>query len=178
MPDYVTTDAEPDTPDHLEEGVTLTMSLPLRGNIQVRVEEATPRRITLCTLEGHPLTGAVRFLAEERGDRVRFEVQVYDRPATLIDHLMMRPLGEMLQASTWEQLVERVIDMSAGRAANRVEHDEEVLDDRQAELIDEWLRDLIMTQRRQAAAPPGEAADVSAEIPISERTARELRPEA
>ena len=178
MPDYVNTEAEPDTPDRLQMGGTLTMSLPLRGNIQVRVEEVTPRRITLCTLEGHPLTGAVRFLAEERGDRVRFEVQVYDRPATLIDHLMMRPLGEMLQGAAWNELVERVVEMSGGRAVSGVEHVEDALDERQSELIDEWLRDLIMTQRREAQAPPGESADVSAEIPISERTAKELRPEA
>lgn len=178
MPDFVDTDAEPDTPQRLEEGATLTMSLPLRGNIQVRVEEDTPRRITLCTLEGHPLAGAVRFLAEERGDRVRFEVQVYDRPATLIDHLMMRPLGEMLQSTTWEQLVEGVVRTSGGRAADGVEHVEDVLDERQAELVDEWLRDLVMAQRRSAPTPPGESADVSAEIPISERTAQELRPEA
>ena len=178
LPDFVDSRAEPDTPQRLEEGATLTMALPLRGNIQIRVEEVTPRRITLCTLEGHPLTGAVRFLAEERGDRVRFEVQVYDRPATLVDHLMMRPLGEMLQSTTWQQLVTGVVRLSSGRAAHDVEHVEDVLDQRQAELIDEWLRDLIMAQRRSAPTPPGESAAVSAEIPVSERTATELRPEA
>jgi NADH dehydrogenase len=142
-------DAEPDTPSTLETGSTLTMALPLRGHIQVRVEEVTDRRVTLCTLAGHPLAGAVRFLSEERGERIRFEVQVYDRPATLVDHLVMRPLGEVLQADAWTKLVDAVVEASGGRAANGVEHDEADLDEDQAERIDEWLTDLVMRQRRE-----------------------------
>ena len=42
-----------------------------RKAVQVRVEEVTDRRATLCTLAGHPLAGAVRFLAEERADNIR-----------------------------------------------------------------------------------------------------------
>lgn len=145
--------AEPDTPDTLEEGAALTMSLPLRGHIQVRVEELTERRATLCTLEGHPLAGAVRFLSEERGDRIRFEVQVYDRPATLLDHLMMRPFGELLQSGAWNAMVESVVEASGGRAVNDIEYEETALDEEQAERIDEWLRDLVMNQRRQTQTP-------------------------
>lgn len=154
-------DAEPDTPKMLEAGATLTMALPLRGHIQVRVEEVEERRVTLCTLAGHPLAGAVRFLSEERGDRIRFEVQVYDRPATLVDHLMMRPLGEVLQANAWENVVEAVVGASGGRAVNGVEHEEADLDEEQAERIDEWLTDIVMRQRREAHADgvhPGEAS--------------------
>ena len=144
--------AEPNTPKSLEAGATLTMSLPLRGHIQVRVEEITDRRVTLCTLAGHPLAGAVRLLSEERGDRIRFEIQVYDRPATLVDLLVMRPLGEALQENAWDQVVTAVVEASGGRAANGVEHDEAALDDEQAERVDEWLTELVMRQRRDAQA--------------------------
>ena len=151
--------AEPDTPKVLEEGATLTMALPLRGNVQVRVEEVTDRRATLCTLAGHPLAGAVRFIAEDRGNAIRFQIEVYDRPATLADHLVMRPVGEVLQSATWDKVVQSVIDASGGRATAGIEHEEAVLDTEQSELIDEWLRDLVMEQRREASrdgTAPGE----------------------
>ena len=173
-------DAEPDTPKMLEAGATLTMALPLRGHIQVRVEEVEERRVTLCTLAGHPLAGAVRFLSEERGERIRFEVQVYDRPATLVDHLMMRPLGEVLQGNAWENVVEAVVAASGGRAANGVEHEEADLDEEQAERIDEWLTDLVMRQRREAHADgvnPGEAADTAAPSGATGKPATSARSE-
>ncbi|HEX2780815.1 MAG TPA: DUF1990 family protein [Gemmatimonadaceae bacterium] len=146
--------AEPDTPKLLEEGATLTMALPLRGNVQVRVEEVNDRRATLCTLAGHPLAGAVRFLCEDRGEKVRFQVEVYDKPATVVDHLVMRPFGEMLQSSAWEAVVENVVSASGGRAVGDIEHEEAILDADQSERIDEWLRDLVMRQRRDAG--PGD----------------------
>ena len=151
--------AEPDTPKTLEEGSTLTMALPLRGNVQVRVEEVTDRRATLCTLAGHPLAGAVRFIAEDRADMIRFQVEVYDRPATMVDYLVMRPVGELLQSATWDKVVQSVIDASGGRAVDGIHHEEAVLDSDQSERIDEWLRDLVMEQRREASRDgeaPGE----------------------
>lgn len=151
--------AEPDTPKTLEAGATLTMALPLRGNVQVRVVEVTGRRATLCTLAGHPLAGAVRFLAEDRADRIRFQVEVYDRPATMVDYLVMRPVGELLQSATWDKVVAAVVEASEGRAVDGIEHEESVLDGDQSERIDGWLRDLIMEQRREASRDgeaPGE----------------------
>ena len=73
-PDYVDTAAEPGAPRRVDLGQTLTLSLPLRGNMQVRVVEVDAGKITMLTLTGHPLAGAVRFLAEDRGPAVRFEV--------------------------------------------------------------------------------------------------------
>ena len=152
-------DAEPDTPKSLEEGATLTMSLPLRGHVQVRVEEVTDRRATLCTLAGHPLAGAVRFMAEDRADEIRFQVEVYDRPATVVDHLVMRPFGELLQGSSWDHVVQAVVDASGGRAIDGIKHEAADLDAEKTGYIDEWLRELIMHQRREASrdgVAPGE----------------------
>ncbi|MBA2708869.1 MAG: NAD-dependent epimerase/dehydratase family protein [Gemmatimonadaceae bacterium] len=161
-PGVVDAEVEPDTRTDLEEGATLTMSLPLRGNIQVRVQELTPRKATLVTLAGHPLAGAVRFLCEQRGDIVRFEVQVYDRPATLPDWFAMRTIGESMQRGTWESLIERMVRESGGVSRGGVKHEEETLDEAQAELIEEWVRDLVMERKRgesEVGETPGQAGD-------------------
>jgi hypothetical protein len=135
----------------LEAGVTLTMTLPLRGNIQVRVQEVTQRKATLVTLRGHPLAGAVRFLSEQRGDNLRFETQVYDRPASLPDWFVRKAGGDSLQSRTWEGLIEKMVQESGGSAPRGIEHSEEGLDERQAELVEDWLRDLVMQRKRGEA---------------------------
>lgn len=141
--------AEPGTPTTLEQGATLTMSLPLRGNIQVRVHELTPRSAVLGTLRGHPLAGAVRFLAEQRGESLRFEVQVYDRASNPIDWVAMRTVGDALQGQTWRSLVDAMIMESGGTAPDGVQSEEESLPPDQAERVEEWVRDLVMTRRRE-----------------------------
>lgn len=155
--------SEPGTPTEPSEGATLTMSIPLRGNVQVRVEELTPRSMTLVTLEGHPLAGAVRFLSEERGDCIRFEVQVYDRAADVADWLMMHSVGEMIQMGTWKSLVQRVAEESGGDVVGGVHtgvhtsvHTEvESLDDDEADRIREWLRELVVERKRDEAGVAG-----------------------
>lgn len=147
-PGMVDAEIEPGTRCDLEKGVTLTMSLPIRGNIQVRVEEVTPVKATLVTLEGHPLAGAVRFLSEQRGDKVRFETQVYDRPASLPDWFVMKTVGESLQKRTWESLVERMVTESGGAAPQGVQHREDDLSLNQGDLIEDWIRDLVMERKR------------------------------
>jgi uncharacterized protein YbjT (DUF2867 family) len=144
---------EPGTTCELEEGATLTMSLPLRGNVQVRVQELTERKATLVTLSGHPLAGAVRFLSEQRGDRLRFETQVYDRPANIADWLAMKTLGERMQGLTWEGLVGQMVTESGGVAAQGIEQTDEELNDDQAELIEIWVKDLVAERRRRGAIP-------------------------
>jgi NADH dehydrogenase len=148
-PGIVDAEIEPGTECALDDGATITMSLPLRGNIQVRVQEVTPVKATLVTLAGHPLAGAVRFLAEQRGDKVRFETQVYDRPASLPDWFAMKTVGESLQSRTWEGLIERMIRESGGVAPKGIEQTEDDLDEHQAERIEDWLRDLVNERKRQ-----------------------------
>ncbi len=152
-PGIVDAQTEPGTECSLDEGATITMSLPVRGNVQVRVQEVTPVKATLVTVEGHPLAGAVRFLAEQRGDQVRFETQVYDRPANIADWFAMKTVGEAMQNRTWESVVQRMIDESGGSALKGIEQDEEDLDDTQSNLIEDWLRDLVMERLRSESAP-------------------------
>jgi NADH dehydrogenase len=128
------------------------MALPRRGNVQVRANEVTGRSATLVTLKGHPLAGAVRFLTEQRGDSIRFEVQVFDRAANVADWVLMNTLGGFLQAQTWIGLVERMIKESGGTSPNGVQTETERLDDDQAKLVDEWLKELTSARRAKANA--------------------------
>jgi hypothetical protein len=46
--------AEPGAPTTLEDGATLTLQLPLRGHVQVRVEQVDERAITLAPSRATP----------------------------------------------------------------------------------------------------------------------------
>lgn len=148
---FVGTLPEPQGGARLEEDATVTLSLPLRGHIQVRVAELNERSTTLLTLAGHPLSGAVRFLSEARGDDLRFEVQVYDRAAGVVDFVLMRAIGRRLQDAAWRDMVENVVRASGGAAAAGVRQEVATLDQDQADRIEDWARDLVMARRRDEA---------------------------
>jgi len=147
-PVFVDAAAEPDTTQALEDGETLTLALPMRGHVQVRVAQLEPRRVTLLTLAGHPLAGAVRFLTEERGGQIRFQAEVFDRAANVIDLIAMRTVGDRLQDHTWSQVVENVVRLSGGIAEKEVEHDTESLSEEEAKTITKWLQELTIQRKR------------------------------
>lgn len=149
FPSVVETAPEPGTPVRVREGETLTLGLPLRGHVQVRVAEVEPTQFTLVTVEGHPIAGAVRFLAETRGDAVRFEVEVFERAANIIDFAMIRSLGALVQDGNWGAVVQRVVETSGG--SGEVEHESRTLDEQQAARVEEWLRDLMLERKRDEA---------------------------
>jgi NADH dehydrogenase len=151
-PVFVDAAAEPHANDLVEEGETITLSLPMRGHVQVRVAELEPRRTTMLTLEGHPLCGAVRFLSEPRGRAVRFQVEVYERAANVLDLIAMRALGDRLQSHTWSQVVERVAELSGGVARDGVQHDSATLDETEARAIEGWLERVAMRRKREENA--------------------------
>lgn len=155
--------AEPGTPTELEQGATLTMSLPLRGNIQVRVEEITDSSITLVTLDGHPLAGAVSFLFQQRGPAVRFEVRVHDRASTLADLVAMRTVGDVIQNANWEATVERMIAETSGNAPRGVEREIITLDDAEAAEVQRWVDSVVMARKRASHGPTAEPREASAE---------------
>jgi nucleoside-diphosphate-sugar epimerase len=148
--------AEPGTPVTIEPGATLTLGLPMRGNVQVRVEEVTDEDVTFVTLAGHPLAGTIRFHAEdhpgeEGGGAVRFEVRTYDRAANLIDRVAMSTAGRFLKSSTWTSLVSAVVRESGGEAPDGVRTETHVLHGEQAEAAERWAEDLVMRRRREEA---------------------------
>ena len=147
-PVFVDAKAEPRSNDVLDEGETVTLALPMRGHVQVRCASLEPRRVTLLTLEGHPLAGAVRFLCEPRGSAVRFQVEVYDRPANVIDFLAMRTVGDRLQDHTWSHVVDKVIQISGGTAPQGIESESASLDDDEAKAIEKWVEEIALSRKR------------------------------
>jgi NADH dehydrogenase len=144
--------AEPGTPTVLDKGTTITMSLPVRGHVQVRVEKLTPNEAVLVTLQGHPLAGAIRFLSEQIADLIRFQVQIFDRPANLADWLTMRTVGDGLQATSWESLLEEVVTESGAISASPIQHEEEVLDEDKTVRVEAWVREIVMERKREEKA--------------------------
>jgi NADH dehydrogenase len=143
---------EPGAQTELEEGNTITMALPLRGNIQVRVAEIRDRAITCVTLRGHPLSGAIRFLVEEPADGVaRMEVRSYTRPSGLVDLVGMRTLGKVAQKATWRSVVERVVERSGGTAPEGVQEETRTLEGSDAEGLEQWVEEIVMRQKRKSA---------------------------
>jgi NADH dehydrogenase len=149
MPSLVDSDPERSNPSRLYEGATLTLALPLRGNLQVRVAEVMNGRITLMTLAGHPLAGAVRFVTAPVEGGVHFEVQVFDRPANLVDWMLMRPVGDRMQEATWVELAESVARV-AGAANPSVKRTSRDLDRDQARSVETWAKNLALRLQRRS----------------------------
>jgi uncharacterized protein YbjT (DUF2867 family) len=142
-------DAEPGAPQEIAEGVSLTAALPLRGNIQVRVEEVTPRRFTFATLRGNPLAGVVRFEAEDvAAGVVRFTITVMARAATMVDWVAMKTVGRLMQDDNWRTVVSRVVEASGG-VSTGVESDREMCDEETAAGIEREITGLIARRKRQ-----------------------------
>lgn len=168
-------EAEPGTPTAvLECHQTVTMVLPMRGTVQVRVAELGDSALTLQTVAGHPLAGAVRFAFAEReavaaDDRVRpfrFTVEVFNRAADPFDWLAMAVLGNRLQRANWKEIVESVVEESGGRAEGGVEAEERTLEGEDAERVERWLGELALARKRASNA---EALGAASGKPVDRR---------
>jgi NADH dehydrogenase len=148
--------AEPGSRTAMEEGATLTLEIPLRGHIQVRCVDTSDRTITMVTLEGHPLAGAIRFDVQDApGDSLRFEVRSFTRSAGLIDRIGMRTFGQAAQRATWRSVVGAVVDRSGGTAPGGVHEEEEALEGRDAEDVESWVEEVVMRFRRRQSPEVG-----------------------
>jgi len=147
---------EPGAPSELKEGNTLTLALPLRGNIQVRVVEVANNTATCITLQGHPLSGAIRFDVEEQpGGLLRFEVRSFTRPSDLVDLIGMRTFGKLAQKTAWNSVVDGMVDRSGGHAPNGVEEEHVTLKGADADEVEQWVEEMVMRHRRDKAPEPG-----------------------
>jgi NADH dehydrogenase len=140
---------EPGTPLALAEGATLTLAMPVRGHIQVRVDDITENSITIVTLEGHPLAGAVRFAIEDGGGFVRAEIEVCDRAATRVDQLLMRAFGDFVQNANWREVLKRIAALGGGKMKGGIRYEAEELDDEDAKRLEDRLEELVMKRRRE-----------------------------
>lgn len=151
--------AEPGTPRGLTEGATVSMAVPLRGTIQVRVEEIKGRTITCMTLDGHYLAGAIQFetAALENG-RTRFEIRSFSRASRLLDKLGMDTIGRLLQKQTWKRTVEEVVRRSGGEAPEGTQVESRTLDEPEAAEIDRWCRELAQRRHREDVAQEADSS--------------------
>ncbi len=144
--------AEPGAATKVELGATMTGAIPMRGNIQVRVEVVEPERVVLATLEGHPLAGIVEFSARKEGASIRFAVDVYARAANVFDLVAMKTVGAPAQSSNWRTVVERMIEISGGTSAG-VETEVRTLDDAEAARAERGIRSMVQARQRAESAP-------------------------
>ncbi|HEX8174995.1 MAG TPA: NAD-dependent epimerase/dehydratase family protein [Pyrinomonadaceae bacterium] len=140
--------AEPGAASRLEKGATLTANIPLRGNIQVRVEEVTPKRITFVTIEGHPLAGVVQFKTSAVKKRVRFMIEIHTRYGSIFDRLSMALGGSVMQNMNWQEVVERVVELSGGVAPGGVESESVKLDEDEAKQAEEMVDGIVKRFKR------------------------------
>jgi NADH dehydrogenase len=143
--------AEPGAPEKIEEGVTLTGKLPLRGHFQVRVEVVEPTRVVLATVEGHPLAGIVEFTTMQTGDAVRFAIDNYNRASNVFDLIAVRTIGAPAQSKNWRHVVERAIAASGG-SSDGVHEEKEILRGGKAEELERRVRRMVRAHRDASAA--------------------------
>jgi uncharacterized protein YbjT (DUF2867 family) len=156
-PDLISVGAEPGTPLALDEGATVTMAIPFRGHVQVRVEQVSPRSITLATVEGHLLAGVIRFMVREPAPgRLRFEVRSYARASRLLDSLGMAAVGQRLQKATWKGMVEGVVNRCGGEKWGEVQEETRRLTDAEAAHLEDAVEKLVRRRRQRLAAEEAE----------------------
>jgi uncharacterized protein YbjT (DUF2867 family) len=144
----IETAVEPGTPQALTVGGTLTLALPARGNIQVRVEEVRDNHATVATLAGHPLAGAVSFAFEERGAQLRFTIEVLDRPASRLDQIALALGASVIQSRAWMETCQRVAEASGGRSPAGPQHEDVALDGPNAAIAEERVNRMIKRRKR------------------------------
>ncbi|MBC7174146.1 MAG: hypothetical protein H5U40_17010 [Polyangiaceae bacterium] len=143
-------EAEPRAARCLDRGATLTGRLPLRGNFLMRVVEVAPRRVTLATVEGHPISGIVRFAADQVGGEVGFVVDVYARASNWLDRSAIALFGGALENLNWSSVARRGARLTRGHVARRVEKRVEKLRGREAEQVGGAIMDLVRSVERPA----------------------------
>lgn len=140
--------AEPGAPDRIEKGATLTGSLPMRGNFQVRVEVSEPTHVVFATLEGHPLAGIVEFTTSEENGVLRFAIDTWTRASNVLDWLAVRTIGAFAQDANWRAVVQRAVDASGGTSEG-VKQEKEKLNDEDATRAEERIKELVQARKRE-----------------------------
>lgn len=153
FPTIVDSAPEPGARKRVALGETLTLGLPFRGNVQVRVVEVRPRQFTCITLGGHPLAGAVAVSVLETEAGLVLEVQTYDEPSTLADKVAMRLAGRTIQNFTWQQFLHNAAEMLGTKILGDITIEERQLTPEEAEPVTRWLRSLSEEHVRGRLTP-------------------------
>ena len=149
--------AEPGAPDRIDKGGTMTGSLPLRGNFQVRVEVADPTHVVFATIEGHPLAGIVEFKTSETNGVLRFAIETWTRASNFFDWVAVRTVGAPAQDANWRGVVQRVIDASGG-TSDGVQQEKEKLGEEDAAVAEQRIKSLVQKRKRDETRESAERA--------------------
>jgi NADH dehydrogenase len=148
-PGVMAVGSEPDSDMRLDAGCTLSMDLPLRGTVQVRVEEVDARSVTLATLRGHHLAGLIRFQAQPAEDGgIRVEIISHSQASSWPDELARQAGGTTVQKAAWVTMLEAVVERSGGEAPAGVLVEEEILSEAEAEQVNAWAREIVARRER------------------------------
>jgi uncharacterized protein YbjT (DUF2867 family) len=139
--------AEPGAPTRIEAGATMTLELPARGHVQVRVVSLEECSAALATIEGHPLAGVVHFhFADLSGGTLRFTIDVVERPASRLDQISMALVGSAAQKRTWIATAGNVLERSGGTSEEGVQEESWSVEDDDARPLEDWVRELVRNQ--------------------------------
>jgi NADH dehydrogenase len=147
--------AEPGAPERVVRGGTMTGNIPMRGNVQVRVERDEPTRIIFATVEGHPLAGMVEFRTSEHGNAVRFSVDTWARASNFFDWVGMHTLGRLAQTANWRAVVQKMIELSGG-TSDGVHEEVEKLDEAERARLEQRVREIVQARKREEASAVAE----------------------
>jgi NADH dehydrogenase len=150
----------------IKKGTLLSAGVPLRGHVALRVAEVVPDAVTALTVEGDPLAGLVTWRFLQNGHGLRAEIVVEAAAATLVDRLLATAGGGLLDDLDWPGALERIVEISGGRAPAGVEREVHVLDadeasrvrDRSERLRDARPRSTAPVAGRSGKRPPPTAA--------------------
>jgi len=138
---------EPAAPhDTLDEGAVITMAIPGRGHVAIRVEQVAEHHVVVSTLRGHVVAGFVRFATSTRGDRVGFEVIACDTAANVLDWITLTLGAVRVQDANWLKLVRNVAKMAGGEAGSTY-MEMRTLTPSDADAADCWISSIIRQRR-------------------------------
>ena len=143
---------EPAAPEQtLKDGAVITMALPGRGHVAIRVEDVSDEHVVVSTLRGHALAGFVRFSARPLEDGVTFEVMACDCAANALDWLGLTLGGARLQEANWIKLVHNVAAMAVGDPGHVVT-ETRTLTAGEAVDVDRWIGHVIRHRHERELA--------------------------
>jgi NADH dehydrogenase len=146
---------EPAAPaTELVEGAVLTIALPGRGHVQIRVEDVAPEYVVVGTLRGHALAGVVRFSASHVDGSLVFEVTTCDAAANPLDWLGLTIGGGLAQNANWRKVVRNAVALSGGRAGEVESHIRNLTPD-EALAAESWVARFVAKGGLHPASPQG-----------------------
>jgi uncharacterized protein YbjT (DUF2867 family) len=160
----------------IKKGTVLSAGVPLRGLVGLRVAQVVPDGVTAQTVEGDPLAGLVTFRFRDQAQGLRAEIVVEASAATMVDRLLARAAGGVLDDLDWAGALERIVEISGGRAPGGIQSEVRTLDGDEADDVrrrSERLRDARQRARAPQAAVRRKPGVASARAP---RAARRRRP--